>query len=198
MYVHWGSVLTIQRGGHILNISEPHISFQTESPFPAGLSILFRRLAAMKTKEKKIERRKHQRFSAKNGTFALVGSKKACLDKISKMGMAEIACAIYKSEPLKFGQIIDMSQGGLAFNYIDNRKRRNPSDEINILSAGNKFFLENLLFKTVMDVDATEEPSYSPIKLRHQRIQFVGLSSDQIRKLEYFLSNHTDGEMTSQ
>jgi hypothetical protein len=151
----------------------------------------------MKEKEKKIERRKHQRFCAQNGTFAVVGSKKARLDKIKKMSMGQIACAIYKSKPFKFGQIIDMSQGGLAFRYIDNRNKRDPSDEINILSAGNKFFLENLVFKTVMDEDATEEPSFSPIKLKNQRIQFVGLSSDQIKKLAYFLSHHTDGEMTN-
>jgi hypothetical protein len=152
----------------------------------------------MKKKDKKIERRKHQRFSAKNGTFAVVGSKKAHLDKIKKMSMAEIACAVYKSKPFKFGQIINMSQGGLAFNYIDNRNGKDPCDEMNILSAGNKFFLENLLFKTIMDVDSVEDPSFSPFKLKHQRIQFVGLSNDQIRKLEYFLNNHTDGEMTSQ
>ena len=112
--------------------------------------------------------------------------------------MAEIACAVYKSKPFKFGQIIDMSQGGLAFNYIDNRDRMDQSYEMNILSAGNKFYLENLLFKTIMDVDSAEEPSFSPIKLKRQRIQFIDLSSDQIKKLEYFLSNHTDGEMTSQ
>ena len=166
--------------------------------FSAALSNLYRKLTTMKAKEKQIERRKHQRFSAQNGTFAVVGSKKAHLDKIKKMSMGEIACAIYKSKPFKFGQIIDMSQGGLAFSYIDNRKKRDPSDEINILSAANKFFLENILFKTVMDIDSAEEPAFSPIKLKRQRIQFVDLSSDQIKKLEYFLSNHTDGEMASQ
>ena len=152
----------------------------------------------MREKEKQIERRKHQRFSAQNGTFAVVGSNKTHLGKIKKMSMAEIACAIYKSKPFKLGQIIDMSQGGLAFSYIDNRDRTNRSYEMNILSAGNKFYLENLLFKTIMDVDSAEEPSFSPIKLKRQRIQFIDLSSDQIKKLEYFLSNHTEGEMTNQ
>ena len=149
-------------------------------------------------KDKQTERRKHQRFCAQTGTFAVVGSNKTHLDKIKKMSMAEIACAIYKSKPFKFGQIIDMSQGGLAFSYIDNRGRTERSHEINILSACNKFYLESILFKTIMDVDSAEEPSFSPIKLKRQRIQFVDLSSDQIKKLEYFLSNHTDGEMTNQ
>ncbi len=152
----------------------------------------------MKEKEKQIERRKHQRFSAQNGTFAVVGSNKTRLDKIKKMGMAEIACAIYKSKPFKLGPIIDMSQGGLAFSYVDTRGRTDQSYEMNILSAGNKFYLENLLFKTIMDVDSAEEPSFSPIKLKRQRIQFIDLSSDQLKKLEYFLSNHTDREMTNQ
>ena len=148
--------------------------------------------------EKQIERRKHQRFTARNGTFAVIGPENAYLDEIKKMSMGEIACAVYKSNPKKLGQIIDMSQGGLAFSYIDKRERSGKSQAMDILSAGNQFYLENVLFKTIMDADAADEPAFSPIKLKRQRIQFVNLTSDQKRKLAHFLSNYTDGDMISQ
>ncbi|MEJ2098251.1 MAG: hypothetical protein P8Y38_14315 [Deltaproteobacteria bacterium] len=68
---------------------------------------------------------------------------------------------------------------------------------VDILSAGNKFFLEKILFKTIMDVDAGEDSELDPIQLKHQRIQFVDLSPDQKEKLEYFLSHCTTCEMTN-
>ena len=147
-------------------------------------------------KERKIERRKHQRFSTRKGTFAVIGSDRAYLDKIKKMSMGQIACAVYRSNPAKLGQVIDISQGGIAFSYIDQKERAGNSYEVDILSAGNKFYLENVWFKTIMDVDAADESALSPIKLKRQRIQFVNLSTDQKKKLEHFISNYTDGEMT--
>lgn len=149
----------------------------------------------MNQKEKKIERRKHQRFCAQNGTFAVIGSNQEHMDKIKKMGMAEIACAVYNSNPIRMGQITDMSQGGLTFTYIDKQGRIGKSYEMGILSAGNKFYLQKINFKTIMDVDSSDEPAYSPIKLKRQRIQFIDLTAEQIEKLEDFLSHHTQSKM---
>lgn len=149
----------------------------------------------MKKEKGRIERRKHERFSAQNGTFALIGSNQCGMDCIKQMSMAEIACAVYKSNPIRMGRITDMSRGGLAFTYIDKQGRKGKSYEMDILSAGNSFFLKKLNFKTVMDGEASDEPAYSPIKLKRQRIQFVDLSTEQMEKLEHFLQQHTRAEM---
>jgi hypothetical protein len=149
----------------------------------------------MKKNEKQIERRKHKRFSAKNGTFAVVRSNDTPLDKIKKMSMGEIACAVYKANPEKVGQIIDLSQGGLSFSYIDKRDACLELFGIDILSADNSFYLDNLSYKTVMDVETADEPSFSPIKVKRQGIKFTELTPDQLAKLKYFLQNHTDGEV---
>ena len=146
-------------------------------------------------KKQKIERRKHQRFPTRKGTFAVIGPDRAYLDKMPKMSMGQIACAVYRANPAKLGQIIDISQGGVAFSYIDQKDRAGNSYEMDILSAGNKFYLENVFFKTIMDVDAADESAFSPIKLKRQRIQFVNLNADQKKKLKHFISNYTDGEM---
>jgi hypothetical protein len=148
-------------------------------------------------KKAKTERRKHKRFSTRKAAFAVIGPEKAYLDEIKKMSMGEIACAVYKSNPVKMGQIIDMSRGGLAFSYIAGKKLAGKAVAVDILSAGNKFFLEKILFKTIMDVDAGEDFEIDPIQLKHQRIQFVDLSPDQKEKLEYFLSHCTTCKMAN-
>jgi hypothetical protein len=147
-------------------------------------------------KKVKNERRKHKRFATRKAAFAVIGSEKAYLDEIKKMSMGEIACAVYKSNPAKVGQIIDMSRGGLAFSYIADKKNFGKSVAMDILAAGNNFYLEHISFKTVMDADSADATALDPIRLKHQRIQFVDLSPDQKKKLEYFLSNCTSRKMT--
>ena len=144
--------------------------------------------------QKKVERRKHKRFSANDGTFAVVRSSDAPLHRIKKMSMGEIACAVYRSKPAKVGQIINLSQGGLSFSYIDRNESSSNAFEMDIIAADNSFYLDKLTFKTIMDVETSEEPSFSPITVKRQGVQFVGLTFKQLSKLEHFLRHHTRDE----
>lgn len=105
--------------------------------------------------------------------------------------MGEIACAVYKSKPAKVGQIINVSQGGLSFSYIDKKESPGDAFEMDIISADDSFYLDKLTFKTVIDVETTDEPSFSPITVKRQGVEFVGLTFEQHAKLEYFLRQHT-------
>lgn len=148
-------------------------------------------------KKTNVERRKHQRFSTRKGTFAVIGTQKNNLNGIKNMSMGEIACAVYKSNPEKLGRIIDMSRGGLAFSYIAGNKLPEKAAAVNILCAGNGFYLDKILFKTVMDVAASEGAELDPIQMKNQRIQFVDLSPDQKKKLEYFLDHCAAPKMSN-
>ncbi|MBW1891217.1 MAG: hypothetical protein JRF32_13150 [Deltaproteobacteria bacterium] len=149
----------------------------------------------MRTRKKKIEQRIHKRFSAKAKTFAVLRSEEPGLDQIKKMSMGEIACAVYNSKPARMGQIVDMSQGGLSFDYIDGDDTGKTHLKLDILSANEKFYMDKISFKSIRDVKTANELSFSPITMKKQGIQFVGLTFQQLSRLEKFLRKHTDGEV---
>ncbi|MGD8944884.1 MAG: hypothetical protein PVJ37_16580, partial [Desulfobacterales bacterium] len=62
-----------------------------------------------------MERRHHQRYGVRPGTFAVLRSTSIELSKIKDMSMGEIAFAVIKSKPIKMGRIINISTDGLAF-----------------------------------------------------------------------------------
>ena len=115
-------------------------------------------------------RRKRERYKAKEGIFVEI-----------------------KDSVVKMGQILDVSKGGLAFHYIDIGKRPKKSFELEILVKNNGFHLEDLQLKTITDLAADSEFSFSYIPLRRRGGQFNNLSQHQIFKLEYFIMHHTLG-----
>ena len=77
-----------------------------------------------KKKQKILERRKHQRYSAKTGS-----------------------CAINN----KVGQIIDISMGGLSFSYIDRGDWSNEGVELGMLFGEGELCLDDLPLKIISD-----------------------------------------------
>lgn len=118
--------------------------------------------------EEPIERRKHERF------------------KVEK-----IAFAVLRNRVSKLGQIIDISQGGLAFYYIDNQEWPEASSELDILLATNGICLERLKFKTISDFKIANKSPYSSITVRRRGVQFEALTQHQMSQLLDFLHKHT-------
>jgi hypothetical protein len=114
----------------------------------------------------KMERRNHQRYGVKPGTFAILRSTSIELSKIKDMSMGEIAFAVIKSKPIKMGQITNISEDGLAFHYIDRQDGSNSLFKMDILFAGEAFYLDRLLFKPVFDI-GTESPATISIGVFH-------------------------------
>ena len=149
----------------------------------------------MPSQKKKTERRVHKRFSVKEKAFAMLRSERCSLDHIKRMSMGEIACAVYKSKPAIIGQIVDMSQGGLSFDCIDEACPCGDSLKLDILSANEKFYMGRIKFKPVHELKSSDDPALYPIPMKKQGIQFVDLSFKQLSRLEKFLRNHTAGDM---
>lgn len=114
------------------------------------------------------ERRRHQRFNVQNGAFAALSPQFVVI-----------------------GQIVNISEGGLAFRYIASRPRSKDAVRLNILLTDGSFCLERLGFRTVWDVPTPQEFAYGFITYRHCGIQWEGLSAGQKADLTYFMSCYT-------
>lgn len=123
-----------------------------------------------------IDNRKHKRFRVKGGAFAAIKS-------------------VPEAKPVKMGQIVDISKGGLAFRYIDQKVVANEPFELDIIFARDAFQLKKILFKTVYDFDAVSEFLFTSIIIKQQGIQFRELDSSQIFQLDRFIRKYTISEV---
>jgi hypothetical protein len=140
---------------------------------------------------KKMERRNHQRYGVKPGTFAILRSTSIELSKIKDMSMGEIAFAVIKSKPIKMGQVTNISKDGLAFRYIDRQDGSNSLFKMDILFAGESFYLDRLLFKPIFDIPVETDIPLNSFPIRKCGVQFGELDHRQLSQLEYFICNHT-------
>jgi len=115
------------------------------------------------------ERRRHERFLARDNAYAMV-------TPISD----------------KRGEIIDISRGGLSLQYISEEAQTGAAVEIDLFLH---IFLKDISFcllripvKTVSDFEIGQEDSSS---IRRRSVVFGSLSQSQLFDLEYFIENHT-------
>ena len=105
------------------------------------------------------------------------------------------ALAVLRTNIRKVGQIVDIGRGGLAFRYMSNGERLNGLFELDILLANNGFRLEKVSIKAISDFEIDNEVCFSFITMRRLCAQFEKLRHNQISQLEYFILNHTIGEV---
>ena len=127
--------------------------------------------------ETKQERRKHTRYSIKNGAYATISP-----------------------DSTKIGQILDIGMAGLAFKYIDtkhvkneNNDYENNSQETLFLSSMG-YYVGDLDFKTVADYEVSDcdipEASSGGMNLRIRHIKFTDLKLKQLFDLDYYIGNN--------
>jgi hypothetical protein len=136
------------------------------------------------------EKRAYERFQAKKDAFALIRTADAGNLRIADRSMGQIACAVYRSKPVRFGRIVDISMGGLLFRYISGEERSGRPQVLDILVADSGFYLENLTFKNIADVEITDDFTTNSFKMRLNRVQFEGLKPAATMKLKYFVENY--------
>ena len=141
------------------------------------------------------ERREHKRYYAKNRLFAVIRSDDHQLVRIDNMSVGEIAFALIKSNPLKMGEIIEISRGGLTFSYIDNESGLKALGELDIIFAEKDFHLSRLPFKEVDDADVIDDSPFSALAMKRLTVKFEELSTRQKQKIDHLLSNFTTGEV---
>lgn len=115
------------------------------------------------------ERRAHKRFLAKDGTYAIFG-------KFSN----------------KLGQVVDISNGGLAFRYNDNENRSVEFFNLGIMIADAPDIADEIAFRarTINDFEIGPGSNYF-MPLRQSHIQFVELTEEQKTLLSKLITNHT-------
>lgn len=106
-----------------------------------------------------IERRKHHRFKVKRGAVAAMiktTSSKEELAKDMRLNEGSIATV---SKNIQLGQIINVSKGGLAFEYIDSQDEYNKLFDLDILFVQGSFYLKKVAVNTVWDCQLTRMKS---------------------------------------
>jgi hypothetical protein len=137
------------------------------------------------------EQRAHKRFLIGEDAFALIRPAKAHGIRVTDRSMGEIACAVYRSKSVKFGRIKNISLGGLSFCYIAGEDPPSQSLVLDILLADCGFYLESLMFKTIVDFEVDPDFSGSPIQMRQHHIEFERIMPVKILKLKYLIRNYS-------
>jgi hypothetical protein len=137
------------------------------------------------------ERRAYERFQAKKDAFALIRPAAAGHLHIADRSMGQIACAVYRSKPVRFGRIVNISMDGLLFRYINGEERYSGLPVLDILVADSGFYLENLMFKNIADIEINDDLTINSFKMRLNRVKFEALGPAAMMKLKYFVENYT-------
>ena len=120
------------------------------------------------------DQRTHPRFSVKEGAIAAI-----------------------KPYSDVLGQIIDISIGGLSFQYLDSHFNSKQGKNMLILFTKADFLLEDIPFSTVADFKMAESNRFSSLPMRRRCVRFKSLSLDQTQSLMHFILSHTINASTA-
>lgn len=89
------------------------------------------------------------------------------------------------------GQTLNISRGGLVFQYVASRERTSAECRLSISLTDRSFNLDMVPFRKVWDRAAPEAFSYGNITSRYCGIEFGELLDFQILALQFLIQNHT-------
>lgn len=119
----------------------------------------------------RVEQRKQKRFRVREGAFVIL--------RPADIGVA---------------QLVDISMDGLTLNYVTSGEPSIQPTQLEIFVTDDPFRLFQVPCKTISDF-VTYETYNKSISKRRRGIQFGKLAESQIAQLEYFIQNHTTGEV---
>ncbi len=106
--------------------------------------------------------------------------------KQSRYKISDMAYAACQSEPCIVGQIIDVSQAGISFSYMDEKGVPATLSEIGIRFVGYNIVVKKMPFQSVYDAGIVGHPT-STVKMRRHGGYFLSPTPDQEKKLEQFI-----------
>lgn len=115
-----------------------------------------------------LDRRRHRRFDVVNGAFASLSPQFAII-----------------------GQILNVSEGGLAFRYVASKSRSTEAVRLDILVADGSLSVDKLQFRSVWDISTPQEFVYGPITYRHCGVEWTDLDVTQRAELDWFIKCYT-------
>ena len=99
-----------------------------------------------------------------------------------------------RPEFTKLGKIIDISKGGLAFQYIGSKEESRGPTQLDLFTGNNGFYLSTLRCKVIYDITLSEkETAATPLERRRCGLEFVEATEAQAAQLEQYLANHVAG-----
>lgn len=132
---------------------------------PRGIKV-FREVGMM---SKRKDRRRYKRYPNQGGAYVIL--------KPSDNGA---------------GRLMNISRGGLMFEYVTIKAAPADSTELEIFVTDSLFRLHEVPFQNVWDSLMVQNPSIS-LQKRRRGLQFGQLTSHQISQLEYFIKNYAAG-----
>ena len=90
------------------------------------------------------------------------------------------------------GKLIDISKGGLAYQYMPIKGKKLESNMYDIISAGSQhFYLFDIICKTIYDTsDLIVNQSFTGAERRRRGLQYGKLTENQIGKFELLMRNY--------
>ena len=129
----------------------------------------------MAGRKRTVEKRKNKRYKAVEGSYAAISP-----------------------NSYKLGQIIDISMGGIRFEYIDisevNKNTRTQHEKSIFLSSIG-YYVGDLTFRTVSDYGITDVSTFNSTNLRKRHVQFKDLTFKQLFDLDYYIRNNVSEEV---
>lgn len=107
-----------------------------------------------------MERRKYERFSAVKGSYASLSPNSN-----------------------RVGQIVNISRGGLAFQYFDSANDSMPFTETDLFLSSSRHYVHKIPIKQVFE----QKVKHARKSMRRCRIQFGEMSPEQVVQLDAFL-----------
>ena len=120
------------------------------------------------------ERRNHVRYVSQENAFAALG------DRYTKVG-----------------KIIDISMGGLSFEYIVGQENSEVSSMVDVFLTDASFHIHNLPCTVIYDVGAgasvAGNQSVDMLRRRRCAVHFTQRSDEHKREVRSFIKKHTTG-----
>ena len=120
------------------------------------------------------ERRAHKRFSVKEGAFAVIKEQ--------------------QDTKATIGQVIDISESGLAFKYMARSEPVKVAHKLDIFFSGQGVQLKNISFKIISDFGIENSFMFSSILMRRGCLQFQNLTQIHRDQLNEFIQKYTDAD----
>jgi hypothetical protein len=126
----------------------------------------------MTNRKEPVDRRKHERFGVPIGIYVS-----------------------FRSRGARLGEVINISQGGLAFRYMGGKEPSDGPDKLNIFLEEGGFHLNDVPFRTVTDFGTYQVP-FTSVTMRQSGVQFGELTRHQMSQLEGLIQKHTTVKAT--
>jgi hypothetical protein len=107
--------------------------------------------------------------------------------KHRRVQVQDIAFAVLRDPDRQLGQIMDISMGGLSYNYIVGSGNVDSALELDILLAYKGLYMEKIQFEPVSDFQIANKSPFTPITMRRRGIKFGELTPKQTSMLKNFI-----------